>query len=312
MGPVVVGDAPVAGVVVGVVHQVPLVAPVVLQLRQRVGQAEAQTVAEPPLQAELQAVVLRPAGVLGEPDGGEAQIGTEREVVDPRVRQLGAGLELVDVALALEVRPHPAHVGDVGRDVPGKLALEGEAPTVGRGVIEDGVLLRHDQREVPLGGPQRLIDESAKPQQQGRVVQGDPGVEDASPQSQHRLGIDLPGHAEARLEDERMGLGEPAGQAVEEPLVLRVARRGHHPIGLRREAVGGQETDRHNVQLAIAVNVRGDGLVDPVHRSQLVFDKGEAVLARVPQPANAQSLRDDRLSVRHGHDAGSLDLGRAV
>src|SRR6266568_2648634 len=110
VGAVVVGDAPVARVVVGVEHQVPLVAGVVPDLRQGVGQPEAQPTVETPLQAELQAVVFGPAGVLGEPDVGEAEIGTKGVEVDSGVGLEGARLELVDVALALQVRPHPAHV----------------------------------------------------------------------------------------------------------------------------------------------------------------------------------------------------------
>src|SRR5258708_8768520 len=71
MGAIVVRDAPVADVAIGVEKNVAFVGGVVSQPRVRVVHAEAQAVAEATLEADLKAVVDRATRVLGEPDDAE-------------------------------------------------------------------------------------------------------------------------------------------------------------------------------------------------------------------------------------------------
>ena len=96
--------APEARVVVGVEQDVALVARVVLRVAERVGDAELEAVLVAAIGADLQAVVLRVAGVLRQADDAVALVGPQRGDVDAGIRLERARQQLVDVALALQVQ----------------------------------------------------------------------------------------------------------------------------------------------------------------------------------------------------------------
>ena len=226
-----------------------LVGGVVAQLRQGVGDAEAEAAAEAPLDADLQPVVDRASGVLGQPDRAVAQVGTQRRDVDARVGLDRARLQLVEVALALQVQPPAADVRDVCHDAPRQLALQREAPVVGGRVLELDVLRRHHEREVLGGGAARHVGrpvgdadlglERRVAAEQRRVVERDAVVEDAGPRAQDGLGIDRPGDAEARLEHVAWVSENPRGSPWNS--AGTAGRRPRAPVaGLGREPVPGQ------------------------------------------------------------------------
>jgi hypothetical protein len=62
--------------------------------------------------ADLQALYAT-SGVLRQADRAVAEIRAQRRDVHARVRLERAGRQLVDVALALQIAPRPADVGDV-------------------------------------------------------------------------------------------------------------------------------------------------------------------------------------------------------
>ena len=127
---------------------VALVAGVVLGLAERVGEAHLQAVPVAAIGADLQAVVPRAARVLGHADDAVALVGTQRRDVHARVGLKRARRQLVDVPLALQIDAAAADVGDVHGEAERNLALDADAPHVGRRVLEDRVLAVDAERQV--------------------------------------------------------------------------------------------------------------------------------------------------------------------
>jgi hypothetical protein len=68
-----------------------------------------------------------------------------------------------------------------------------------------------------------------------------PAPSRSSAQPQHRLVVELVGHPQPRLEDVLVGLREALGQAVEQALVVGVARGFDLSGGIGGEAIAGQD-----------------------------------------------------------------------
>ena len=91
---------------------------VVLRLAERVCEAEVEPFRVAAVDTQLEAVVLRVAGILRQADDAVALVGAERVGIDAGVRLDRACRQLVDVALALQVEAAAADVGRVNDEVP--------------------------------------------------------------------------------------------------------------------------------------------------------------------------------------------------
>ena len=147
-----------------------------------------------------------------------------------------ARLQLVDVALTLQIDAAAAQVGDVHGEAERDLPLDADAPHVGRRVLEDRILAVDAERQVaaPACRRDRVVHaavgdgglrlERRVAAEQRRVVQRHAVVEDAAAGANDRLLVELIRHAEARLEHVVVRLREAARLAAEERLDARVGQ----------------------------------------------------------------------------------------
>ena len=236
-------DAPVRAVVVRVRQHVGQRRRIVHRARERVADAGMQAVGHTPLHADLQAMILRPAGVFGDADRAVAKIRSQRIGVHTRVGLDGSRLQLVDVALPLIVQSAAADVSDFDRRVPGQLALDRHIPVPGKRHVEDGVLRRDDQWEVAPGRAARGIDGAVDDdllQLEGRVaakrgvaVDHRAVVEQPESGAERRLWVDGVGETETRLKHVPVRLRETGGQTVSQTIEFAAGpfiARDHHAV----------------------------------------------------------------------------------
>ncbi len=84
-------------------------------------------------------------------------------MLTPGLAWMRAGLQLVDVALALQVEAAAADVGHVHDEAERNLALDAGRPHVGRRVLEHRVLAVDDERQVAAIRPAPPAGLSALP-----------------------------------------------------------------------------------------------------------------------------------------------------
>ena len=145
------------------------------------------------------------------------------------------GLELVDVALALQVQAAAADVGRVDDEAERHLALHARRPQVRGRVLELEVDGLHRERQVGAAGAaarglSTLPFETTTigwngglPPSSSESFSVDAVVEDAGADAGDGLRVERVGHAEARLEDVVVGLREAARLAAEQRLHPRIA-----------------------------------------------------------------------------------------
>src|SRR6516225_3473732 len=92
-------------------------------------------------------MVSRQPGVLRETQDPKADKRAQRIDVHARVRLDGAGLKLVDVALALVVNPTAADIADLESRAPADVALKRRIPVPRRGNLEHGILTGQRKRK---------------------------------------------------------------------------------------------------------------------------------------------------------------------
>src|SRR5262245_39184736 len=97
-----------------------------------------ETARDAALDADLQAVILRPAAVLGEANRAVAEVRAERVRVDAWIRLQRARRQLIDVALALVVDAAPADVPDFDGHRARQLAFDRQIPVPRPGHLEHG------------------------------------------------------------------------------------------------------------------------------------------------------------------------------
>ena len=175
-------------------------------------------------------------------------------------------------------------------------------------MVEDRILHRHHQRERPRLRARRVVGEAVRDAdlqlnrrvaaEQRAVVEQDPIVEHAEAGAGHGLVAQRIAGTDARLEHVLVRFRESARQIVEQPLQIRVARRGNHSLRVRREAAARE----HHAVVDVATD---DEAASRIHPGRVcgVIESGiehrRVVQQRVPWwPEHVADAAFDRQPVR--------------
>ncbi len=143
------GRAPQHTYIVRVGNDVALVGAVIHALRERICHAEEESTREPAIPSNLERIVYGIGDVIRFPNGAKTLIrpegvdATRRLRYKARVCRSNGCSRLVDVGLPLQVHTATGHISNAQERMPEHLALEGEVPGPGFGVLEGLALRRH-------------------------------------------------------------------------------------------------------------------------------------------------------------------------
>lgn len=247
------GWSPEDAVVKGIVDLVATARGVVLALRERIGNAKTESIAETAVGADLEPIVFRTGCILAEVDEGEAAEGPQEIGVKTGVGRIGASawLQRIQLAHSFEVLAHPADIGNRNGCVETDFAFQCGIPVVRRRYPKYRIDGREKQRELCLAGAAGIVDEPVRDRnlrlkrciaaEEDVVTDSRPREEAAEAAAQNGLGVDLVGDSYARREVQSVEFRGCLLAPAEQPVELSRVRARDTPSGGFVESRAGND-----------------------------------------------------------------------
>src|SRR5262249_43785650 len=241
-------------------------------------------------------------------DNAQAAEWTQSVDVDARVSLNGPGQQLIDVALALIVQAHAAHVSDLCFYGPWQFALDRKIPIPGRWYLEVRVLHGDREREVALrrACAARIINSSIADQllrlkgsvapQRKVTIDHSTVQEHSNAAAEGRLAVQCISNAQTRLERILVRFGKPIRQAVIQAIEF-AAMQQRDAIAFRRRHLRAGQHD------AVVKIPGGDSSGSRIHNSRLRWIKELRIEHRDVSPATVP-----RRPVRPAHSCFNSEV----